>query len=487
MKGIVLEIRDGLAAVLLEDGSVTTVKKACKVGDTIEVTELEIRHPAKPRAKKKKTKVLSYRWIPAVATAAAAFLVATGLYYTLQVQASSYVTVDVNPSIQYVLNRRNRVIEVEALNDDANEIVTTLQDSVKGETLTEAIDETAALLTDAGYLTGDTDTVLVSVASDSEDTTSTLCEQVADSSICQEDSSLSVIVDTTDIASHDEAEENDISTGRYVEAGYGNKTGMSVYEDGTLQEPPADTAATNATTESTTAGTTEPATTEAPAEEATTQTQIPLDEARDMSVSDITQAAQEAASAAMTEEPAAGTAGTDQTTAPADDGTQAATTGSTTQPADGTGTGTSTDQTDQAIQPQDGTPPAQTTGDTTQPAQGTGTDIQESTEDIQETQPADQPATEVQPDGTQNAPLGASGVTEDGTTTSGTTSSTTGTTGTTGTVTTPTAPSSTEDAAAGSDGSTDPSQGQQQGVTGTQVPENAAAGEDGQVPATPAE
>ncbi|MBQ6985750.1 MAG: hypothetical protein IJQ25_02040, partial [Oscillibacter sp.] len=40
MKGLVMEVRDGLAAVFREDGAVVKIRQSCQVGDTIELPDL---------------------------------------------------------------------------------------------------------------------------------------------------------------------------------------------------------------------------------------------------------------------------------------------------------------------------------------------------------------------------------------------------------------------------------------------------------------
>lgn len=247
MKGVVLEIRDGRAAVLMEDGSVITTEQKCSVGQTIEI---DLRREHKNALKKenrdagrKGNRILRFsgsgsRWSGALSAAAAAFVIiaAAGTYYTVQVQAHAYVTMDVNPSIEFVLNRRNRVVKAAALNSDAEEIVNQLQSRIRGVNLTEALNDTADLLVEAGYLQDDTDTVLLSVSADSEDTIQTLEEAVGSSVLCdsEAESSLDVVITATDLKTQQDASDQKISTGRYIAAGYGSCYGTMVYQDGIL-------------------------------------------------------------------------------------------------------------------------------------------------------------------------------------------------------------------------------------------------------------
>lgn len=93
-----------------------------------------------------------------------------GLYSYNNVVACSYVSLDSTPSIEYTLNRKNLVLDVTALNEEATEIVQELKDAgVKKSTLSEAMEMTAGLLEKYGYLDTDaTDYVLINESSVSD-------------------------------------------------------------------------------------------------------------------------------------------------------------------------------------------------------------------------------------------------------------------------------------------------------------------------------
>lgn len=63
----------------------------------------------------------------------------------------SYVSLDVNPSIEYTLNAFDRVIEVEAVNEDGQTILANVED-LNNLKIEEAITETVEQLTQEGYL-----------------------------------------------------------------------------------------------------------------------------------------------------------------------------------------------------------------------------------------------------------------------------------------------------------------------------------------------
>ncbi len=183
MKAIVMETKDGYAAVLREDGVFEKIKRDCTVGETIELEAAELNVPVgksnagksdagkstgKRNAGKNKGKKLYFPGARnLIAAAAAALFIVSGIgYQKMSVEAYSYVTVDVNPSIEYTLNRMNQVIAVEAVNDEAEEIVALLKASdINHKSLSDNMEETESLLKEAGYITDDEDYILMNVVS----------------------------------------------------------------------------------------------------------------------------------------------------------------------------------------------------------------------------------------------------------------------------------------------------------------------------------
>ena len=107
MKAVIVEIRGETAAALGRDGSVFKVKnRSYAVGQTIDVRRSS----------------LSRQLAVLAACAAAIFLlVGSGLYAYLA--PYSLVSLDVNPSLQYTLNRMGLVLSVEAVNGDGDELL----------------------------------------------------------------------------------------------------------------------------------------------------------------------------------------------------------------------------------------------------------------------------------------------------------------------------------------------------------------------------
>ena len=115
MKGLVLELRDGLAAVLREDGQVVTSAMACQVGETVELPADVIPFTAGTKAKSTRS-----RWARSLVAAALALAVIGGGYSYNTAVACSYVSVDAaDTSIELVINRRGQVIDVRAVDEDS--------------------------------------------------------------------------------------------------------------------------------------------------------------------------------------------------------------------------------------------------------------------------------------------------------------------------------------------------------------------------------
>ncbi len=137
MKAVVLEVRDGLAAVLREDGTVEKIRRDCRVGETIEVDAPGRVIPFPGKATK---------WV-AAAAAALVILSAGGTYGYNNAYAYSYVTLEDNPSVEYVLNRKNRVLRVEALTEEGEALAAELTEAgVKNATLSDAMELTEQIV-----------------------------------------------------------------------------------------------------------------------------------------------------------------------------------------------------------------------------------------------------------------------------------------------------------------------------------------------------
>lgn len=160
--------------------------------------------------RKKKTIFIyhpAFQRILAAACAALFLTAGAGGYLWLQTPVS-YVSIDVNPSIELALNWFDRVISVKAYNSEGEEILEDL--SLKGKKYTDAIDAVVESQGMGAYLTEEAEVVLT-VASDTDRETELqsgvegCCGQIGNNS-----QSVSVGMEIAE-----QAHENDVSVGKY--------------------------------------------------------------------------------------------------------------------------------------------------------------------------------------------------------------------------------------------------------------------------------
>jgi hypothetical protein len=135
MKSVVVEKKDGYVALLCDDGRLVRMKdKDFRKGDVINMEE------------KQERRRMGFRKIALVA---AMFVVLLGVGASVYNTPYYYVSLDVNPGIQMEVNRFERVIGAEALNEDAVKIVKGLE--AKNKRLEDAIADAVDLIAEEGY------------------------------------------------------------------------------------------------------------------------------------------------------------------------------------------------------------------------------------------------------------------------------------------------------------------------------------------------
>lgn len=234
MKAVVLEIKEKWAAVLCEDGVIRKVKKGnFKVGDSFDF---------EAESHKKVVSIGSLRR-NMVGSAAALFLIVAGVagtYSYNNVLACSYVSLDINPSIEYTLNRQDKLVAVKGLNNDGQKIADELL-SVRKVTLKEALQETKQLLTQKNYLkSGSSEDVLIDISTNNSARKDTLKKEalsVFDTE--QTKGELNLVLTESDLKEHKRANSLGISTGEYKQIQYiknkPEKVGDNQYNDYVLQ------------------------------------------------------------------------------------------------------------------------------------------------------------------------------------------------------------------------------------------------------------
>nr|WP_314466448.1 anti-sigma factor domain-containing protein [uncultured Clostridium sp.] len=159
MKSVVLEIKGKFAAVLSDDGSIKKVKnKNYMVGQEIWSIQKEedLKMKKLPITKK----------MALCASCAAIMLFSTGAGVWAYAAPYSYVSLDVNPSIEYTLNRLDRVIKVKAVNDDGQAILDELKLSdLKNKSIENAILATVQQISNEGYFKGSNSEPVTATAS----------------------------------------------------------------------------------------------------------------------------------------------------------------------------------------------------------------------------------------------------------------------------------------------------------------------------------
>ena len=236
MKAVVLETRKNEAAVLCKDGQIVKIRrKGLVAGQTIELSDAEIRQDKKVVFYKK------LRQYGSVAAAAALLLGFGGNHIYNTAIACSYVSLDINPSIEYTLNRQDCVLDVTAVNEDAEEIVEQLKEQgIKKESLADAISMTADLLQENGYITeAETDYILINVASDSDKRSETLkkeAQSVFDKINTENEDNIHLTMTESTISERKEARSQGVSAGEYKEIQSIGDEDVSKYKDMKVKE-----------------------------------------------------------------------------------------------------------------------------------------------------------------------------------------------------------------------------------------------------------
>lgn len=136
MQGVVMDIKDGRAVVFQKNGDITEIKdKGYQVGQQIGIS------------------AYSYKNLMAMAACFLLVFVAGISGYTVYRMPSSYVYVDINPSMRLEMNCFDRVISVVPLNDDAAGLMELY--SFKTADMEQCIDQIVSACYEKAYLNND--------------------------------------------------------------------------------------------------------------------------------------------------------------------------------------------------------------------------------------------------------------------------------------------------------------------------------------------
>ena len=151
MNGIVVEIEKKDSVILTNDGLFIKVKNTnYEIGQKIMIKESK--------------KIGSKMIMGAASMVAAAAICTIGAfaYYT----PTDYVSLDVNPSVEYSINRFDRILDVKAVNDDGEALLIGLK--LNNKTIEAAVKETIDKLLNEGYLVDDANSGVVITTSNDE-------------------------------------------------------------------------------------------------------------------------------------------------------------------------------------------------------------------------------------------------------------------------------------------------------------------------------
>lgn len=169
MKAVIVEIHNNTAVILSDEGCVVRVKNNnYQIGQEVEIN---MKKELKPK-----------RIFAFASTACLLFLFSIGAYayYT----PYTYVSLDVNPSIEYSVNRFEKVLSANGVNDDGTEIIHEISlDNLKYKSITDAISLTVDEILETGYLDDDTSGIVITTSSENEEIADELAQNLEASAI----------------------------------------------------------------------------------------------------------------------------------------------------------------------------------------------------------------------------------------------------------------------------------------------------------------
>ena len=112
-----------------------------------------------------------------LAAACAAIVVGLGaMIYSLNAVTDSSISIDVNPSIEIITNKRDKVIKVNALNEDAEKVIGAMKLDDTGLDVT--VNELVRAMVEYGYISADKRDILVTVENKNEEKAKSIRDRV---------------------------------------------------------------------------------------------------------------------------------------------------------------------------------------------------------------------------------------------------------------------------------------------------------------------
>ncbi|HEX3018433.1 MAG TPA: hypothetical protein VHP31_11365 [Caproicibacter sp.] len=163
MKACIVEIRGSHAAALVDNGRVIKIRnRNYSVGQVIALKQKLLNIPAKALG---------------LTAAAAAVIMFFGIGAWAYFTPYTYVSLDVNPSIEYSVNRFDRVLSAKAVDNDGTEILNGL--SLNNQTIEQAVEETVDKIESKGYFQpDDPGDIVISTSSDDTQAAAQLADEL---------------------------------------------------------------------------------------------------------------------------------------------------------------------------------------------------------------------------------------------------------------------------------------------------------------------
>ncbi len=195
MKVIIMEIDGQEAVALNREGQFIRIRNTgFSVGQEIIAT---------PDLYVRQSPVKNTRVMTRIAAIAACFILVFGTlmgFLMMNSQSYGYVSVDVNPSIEYRLNRFDKVVRVSAVNRDGEALLASIGiENLKGEDIESALSLTVNELSVQGYFDGENAGIMIS-SSSKNDRTSKELDQKLKAYTEQEEKLTGIIVITASVS-----------------------------------------------------------------------------------------------------------------------------------------------------------------------------------------------------------------------------------------------------------------------------------------------
>ena len=140
MKAVIVECSNGAAVALCDDGSFRKLKnKGYSIGQELFIKE---KHHSNRMVQK----------LSICASLALVLLSFAGIGSHSYVEPYSYVSLDINPSIEYALNRYDKVISVSGINTEGQQVVSSIESDIKNQNITTALGVTIGQLEKEHYI-----------------------------------------------------------------------------------------------------------------------------------------------------------------------------------------------------------------------------------------------------------------------------------------------------------------------------------------------